>query len=374
MAKKIYLDNNATTQVDPQVINAMLPFFSDFYENPGSSHLAGIAVQDFVEQAQFSIADSIGAKSSEIIFTSGATEAINLALRGVQHSSKNHYISLATEHKAVMDTVQDIEKFGKSIQILPVHEDGLLDIDFLEKILTQNTAMVCVMLANNETGVIQDIRKISEIVHPSGALLFCDATQAVGKIQVNVKELGIDIMAFSAHKFHGPKGIGALYISSSLKKNTAAQITGGGQQNNLRSGTLNVPGIIGMAKALEIAVEKMSENEKYIGQLRDFLENELLKIPDTKINGSTVQRLYNTTNLQFTKILSEELIIKLKTISVSSGAACSAVTSQPSHVLKAMNCTDVQALSSIRFSLSKFNTMDEIKITAEKIREILSAV
>lgn len=374
MAKKIYLDNNATTQVDPQVINAMLPFFSDFYENPGSSHLAGIAVQDFVEQAQFSIADSIGAKSSEIIFTSGATEAINLALRGVQHSSKNHYISLATEHKAVMDTVQDIEKFGKSIQILPVHEDGLLDIDFLEKSLTQNTAMVCVMLANNETGVIQDIRKISEIVHRSGALLFCDATQAVGKIQVNVKELGIDIMAFSAHKFHGPKGIGALYISSSLKKNTAAQITGGGQQNNLRSGTLNVPGIIGMAKALEIAVEKMTENEKYIGQLRDFLENELLKIPDTKINGSTVQRLYNTTNLQFTKILSEELIIKLKTISVSSGAACSAVTSQPSHVLKAMNCTDVQALSSIRFSLSKFNTMDEIKITAEKIREILSAV
>lgn len=374
MAKKIYLDNNATTQVDPQVIDAMLPFFSDFYENPGSSHLAGIAVQDFVEQAQYSIADSIGAKSSEIIFTSGATEAINFALRGIKHSSKHHYISLATEHKAVLDTVQDIEKFGKSIQILPVHEDGLLDIDFLEKSLTQNTAMVCVMLANNETGVIQDIRKISEIVHRSGALLFCDATQAVGKIQVNVKELGIDILAFSAHKFHGPKGIGALYISSPLKKNTAAQITGGGQQNNLRSGTLNVPGIIGMAKALEIAVEKMTENEKYIGQLRDFLEHELLKIPDTKINGSTVQRLYNTTNLQFTKILSEELIIKLKTISVSSGAACSAVTSQPSHVLKAMNCTDLQALSSIRFSLSKFNTMDEIKITAEKIREILSAV
>lgn len=368
----VYLDNNATTRVDKRVIEAMLPCFDNLYANSGSAHLFGLSIQEEIELATETLAELISSNSKEIIYTSGATESINLALKGFKTTDKNHIITIKTEHKAVLDTCSFLENNGFRISYLDVDKDGLINLDDLRSQLNDTTLMVCVMYVNNETGVIHPIKEIADIVHQNGSLFFCDATQAVGKIPVNVKELGIDLMTFSAHKFYGPKGIGALYISSDIKKNMHSQIQGGNQQFNLRSGTLNVPGIIAMGKAAEIAMDEMQENTNHIKKLRDKLENALLEIPEVYINGDKNNRIFNTANICFRGVNSEQMILSLGTICVSSGSACNAATSKPSHVLKAMGMDDSDALSSIRFSLGKFNTKTDIEIAVEKIKKIVA--
>lgn len=369
----IYLDHNATTRLDENVLAAMLPFFTEHYENPGSSHLAGLTVSEYTDNACWQVADLIGSRPEEVVFTSGATESVNLAVRGISNGRRNHLITLCTEHKAVLDTVKDhAGKNDLTCAILPVQSNGLVDLDLLEKEITDNTLLVSVMLVNNETGTIQNIKKISELVHAKGAFLLCDATQAVGKIPVNVQELGIDLMAFSAHKFYGPKGIGGLYVSGSVKKYLGAQITGGGQQKNRRSGTLNVSGIIGMAKACEIAKKDMDRHAAYVKTLRDDLEKELLKIEGTSVNGSAEYRIFNTVNMVFKNVFSEQLIMALQHILVSSGSACTSVTTEPSHVLKGLGLSDEDALCSIRFSLGKDNTKAEIEVAAKRISELVT--
>ena len=369
----IYLDHNATTRLDENVLAAMLPFFTEHYENPGSSHLAGLTVSEYTDNACWQVADFIGSRPEEVVFTSGATESVNLAVRGISNGRRNHLITLCTEHKAVLDTVKDHAGTNDlTCAILPVQSNGLVDLDLLEKEITDNTLLVSVMLVNNETGTIQNMKKISELVHAKGAFLLCDATQAVGKIPVNVQELGIDLMAFSAHKFYGPKGIGGLYVSASVKKYLGAQITGGGQQKNRRSGTLNVPGIIGMAKACEIAKKDMDRHAAYVKTLRDDLEKELLKIEGTSVNGSAEYRIFNTVNMVFKNVFSEQLIMALQHISVSSGSACTSVTTDPSHVLKGLGLSDEDALCSIRFSLGKDNTKAEIQVAVKRISELVT--
>lgn len=372
MTDFVYLDYNSTTPVDQRVIDTMLPYFNYIYANSGSSHLFGLTVKEAIDEAAEHISNLISANPKEIIYTSGATEAVNLALKGIEKKdNRNHILTIKTEHKAVLDTCFYLEQNGFSVTYLNVGKDGSVNLEELKNEISDQTLLVCVMLVNNESGVIQPIKEIAEIAHQKGCFVFCDATQAVGKIPVYVKDLGVDMMAFSAHKFYGPKGIGALYISSKIKKHINSQIHGGGQQFNLRSGTLNVPGIIGMGKAAEIAVEEMQNDINNVKELRDALENSLLKIPDVYVNGSTENRIFNTTNLCFSEVNSEQMILSLGNVCVSSGSACNATTSQPSHVLKAMGMSDLDALSSIRFSLGRFTTKSEIEMAVEKIKKMV---
>jgi len=370
-SNRIYLDNNATTKTDPRVVESMLPFFTNYYANANSSHLEGLLMKEAVENATFKIADLIGAQENEIIFTSGATEALNLAIKGFQTSSKNKIITLVTEHQAVLDTCQYMEKMGVEVEYLSVKSDGTIDLENLKNSITEETFLVIAMMSNNETGTLHDIKAIAEITHSKGAAFLCDTTQAVGKIPINVADLGIDLLTISAHKFYGPKGMGALYISKKANLTISGQIHGGGQQRNLRSGTLNVPGIIGLGKACELAKAEMQEDNIRIGRLRDRLETELLKIEGSFVNGSVTNRIYNTSNICFPGVWSEQLIISLGNISVSSGSACSSVTSKPSHVLKAMGLSDEDALSSIRFSLGRFTTSEEIDFTIQRVTELV---
>lgn len=372
--QQIYLDNNATTRIDNRVLEAMLPYFTDLYANANSSHLAGLIVNETLENAAWQTANLIGAKPSEIIFTSGATEAINLAIKGLEKESRKHIVTVSTEHKAVLDTCHYMETIGFQVTYLPVSKEGILNLDELEAIVTAETSLVIVMMANNETGTLQDMKKIGEIAHSKGALFLCDATQAVGKIPIAVQDLGIDLMPLSAHKFYGPKGVGALFISNKIKTKIKPQITGGGQQKNRRSGTLNVPGIIGLGKACEIAGLEMESDQERINKLRAFLEKELLKIEGSFVNGSEEKRLYTTTNICFPKVNSENLILALQHISISNGSACSSVTTEPSYVLKALGLSDEDALSSIRFSLGRFTTLKEIEQAISQVTALVPQI
>lgn len=363
----IYLDNNASTRVDNRVLNTMLPYFTDFYPNAGSSHIAGLSVNEAVANAAWQTANLIGANQEEIIFTSGATEAINLAIKGLANQDRKHIVTIVTEHKAVLNTCKYMESIGFEVTYLPVDSEGISDLNVLNESITDKTLIVITMLANNETGYIQNIEAVSEIAHAKNALFMCDATQAIGKINVDVKKLGIDFLALSAHKFYGPKGIGALYISAKAKLKLTPQLHGGNQQRKLRSGTLNVPGIIGLGKAAEIAVDELESDEKRISGLRNKLENGLLKFEGSFVNGNTENRICNTSNICFPGVNSETLILALQDISVSNGSSCSAVTSEPSHVLKALGLSDENALSSIRFSLGRFTTEDEIDTVIERV-------
>lgn len=367
LQQTIYLDNNATTQLDQRVLNVMLPYFTTAYANASSSHLAGLTIHEAVENAAWETANLIGATPEEIIFTSGATESINLAIKGFSDQNKKHIVTVSTEHKAVLDTCQFMESIGFEVSYLPVDSDGILDLQLLNDSITDQTLMVIVMMVNNEIGVIQDIDTIAAIVHAKKALFMCDATQAVGKMAVDVQKSGIDLLALSAHKFYGPKGVGALYLSAKAKIKLTPQIHGGGQQRKLRSGTLNVPGIIGLGKACEIAKAEMKTDQERIQKLRDHLEKSLLQIEGSFVNGNTTNRIYNTSNICFPGVNSESLILALQNISVSNGSSCSAVTSEPSHVLKALGLSDENALSSIRFSLGKFTTQEEILLTIERV-------
>lgn len=371
-SKFIYLDNNATTRTDAKVLGAMLPYFTEDYANAASSHLSGLTVNEAVENAREQVAELLNAKSREIIFTSGATEAINLAIKGLINSTKKHIITVTTEHKAVLDTCKYMEEMGFNVSYLPVQSNGIIDLDILARTITEDTLMVCVMFANNETGVLQPVTQIAELTRRMGCLFMCDATQAVGKADINVDEMDIDLLPLSAHKFYGPKGVGALYVSAQAKIRLDAQMHGGGHQRNLRSGTLNVPGIIGLGAACAVAGEAYKAAVPSIKKLRDNLENGLLSIDGTFVNGAVRERLYTTTNICFPGINSEKLIVALQHIAVSSGSACTAATTEPSYVLKAMGMSDADALVSIRFSLGKYTTQQDIDITVKRVTELVN--
>lgn len=370
----IYLDNNATTRIDPAVLEVMMPFLTNSYANASSNHQFGVQIAEAVKTARKQVADLIKAEPFEIVFTSGATEAINLAFKGIVENSKrkkNHIITVSTEHSAVLDCAKYLEKKGCDVTFLNVGKDGLVDLKELKACMTEDTVLVSVMFVNNETGVIQPIKEIAEIAHEFGAVFMTDATQALGKIPFSVEEMGIDLMAFSGHKIYAPKGIGGLYVKNrkGRKVSLEALIHGGGHEKGMRSGTLNVPGIVGLGKACEIAQSEMTSNTKKIKELRDYLESELLKVEGSHVNGSTEHRLYNVSNIRFEGIDSDAVITGLENISVSNGSACTSTSIEPSHVLVAMGLTDQEAYSSLRLSLGKFNNKKEVEATIKAIKQ-----
>jgi len=376
MNEIIYLDNNATTKIDPRVLEAMMPFLTEEYGNAASNHEFGVEINQHVKKAREKIASLIGCETNEIIFTSGATEAINLAIKGVAGSYKDkgkNIVTCATEHPAVLDTCQYLETRGYEVTYLPVKKDGLLDLKMVKQSVREDTLLVCVMLVNNETGVIQQIKEIAEIAHEKGVFFMTDGTQAVGKMPADVNDLGIDLMSFSGHKFYGPKGVGALYVRSRRpnKVKLAALQHGGGHERNLRSGTLNVPGIVGFGKTSEIAKAEMSSDAERVGELHNLLESELLKLPETFLNGHKKQRLYNTSSMCFRGADADAIMIGIKPILVSNGSACTSTKVEPSHVLKALGLSDGEAYATIRFSLGRFNTKDEIGKALEKMKQVV---
>lgn len=371
-----YLDYNSTTPLDQYVVDAMLPFLQGNFANPSSTHHFGQRVSEQVKHARKNIAEYINANPKELIFTSGATEAINLAIKGVaeNYSYKGkHIITVSTEHKAVLDTCEELERKGFEVTYLPVQSNGLIDLTEFQEAIRPDTILVCVMFVNNETGVIQPIKKIGSIAQDKGVLFMTDATQSVGKIEVDVDDLGVDLLCLSGHKMYAPKGIGALYVRQKENKiKLVAQTHGGGHEQGLRSGTLNVPGIIALAKACEIASSEQKENEIKIRELRDILEKELLSMPNTVLNGDRNCRIYNTTNICFKGQDANVLIGRMKEIAVSNGSACSSAVVEPSHVLKAMGMADEDAFASLRFSLGKYNTIEDVKHVVSSIRKLIS--
>lgn len=374
MDQFIYFDNNATTQVDPRVLEASLPFLTTHFGNASSTHEFGLYAKGAVKKARQHVADLIGAESNEIIFTSGSTEAINLAIKGIAETyvlRGKHIVTASTEHPAVLDTCRDLETKGFEITYLPVKNDGLLDLSLVKSVLREDTILVCIMVANNETGVIQPIKKIGELAHDVNAFFMSDATQAVGKILIDVDDLGIDLLCLSGHKFYAPKGVGSLFVRHRNRnvKLTAIQ-HGGGHENGLRSGTLNVPGIVALGSACEVAKENLETDSEKIRILRDKLESGLLKISRSSINGSTKSRMYNVCNICFHGFDANVMIGRLRNIAVSNGSACSSAIFDPSHVLTAMGLSSDDAFSSIRFSLGKFNTNQEVDVVVKRFWEL----
>ncbi|MES2772831.1 MAG: IscS subfamily cysteine desulfurase [Bacteroidota bacterium] len=369
----IYLDNNATTPCDPRVVDAMVPFFTQNFGNAASrNHQFGWVAEEAVDYAREQVAQLIGADPKEIIFTSGATEGDNLAIKGVfeMYASKgNHIITATTEHKAVLDTCKHVEKNGGEVTYLEVKADGLIDLAELEAAIRPTTILIAIMYANNEVGVIQPVKEISAIAKKHGVLFFSDAVQAVGKIPVNVNKDGIDIMAFTAHKMYGPKGIGALYVRrKNPRVKVTAQMDGGGHERGMRSGTLNVPGIVGFGKACELARLEMDKDAAHTSRLRDKLETELLKLEEAYVNGSTEHRLPHVANISFKHVEGEGLMMGFnKNIAVSSGSACTSASLEPSYVLKALGLGDDLAHSSLRFGLSRFTTEEQIDYTIKAV-------
>ncbi|MRX48411.1 IscS subfamily cysteine desulfurase [Pedobacter puniceum] len=373
----IYLDNNATTPMDPRVLEAMLPYFTQKFGNAASrNHPFGWVAEEAVDYAREQVAKLIGASEKEIIFTSGATESDNLAIKGVYEMYKdkgNHIITLTTEHKAVLDTCKHLEKLGAQVTYLEVESDGLLDLQKLEAAMTPQTILVSVMYGNNEIGVIQPIKEISAIAHKHGALFFSDATQAVGKIPVNVNEDGIDLMAFTGHKMYGPKGVGALYVRrKNPRVKVTSQMDGGGHERGMRSGTLNVPGIVGFGKACELCQLEMEQDAKRLSALRDKLENSLLELEESYVNGNKQNRLPHTTNISFKYVEGEGLMMAMKDMAVSSGSACTSASLEPSYVLKNLGLSDDLAHSSIRFGLGRFTTEEEVDFAIENTKKAVN--
>ena len=371
----IYLDNNSTTPCDPRVVDAMVPYFTQNFGNAASrNHSFGWHAEEAVDYAREQIAQLIGADPKEIIFTSGATEGDNLAIKGVfeMYASKgNHIITATTEHKAVLDTCKHIEKHGGEVTYLEVKEDGLIDLAELEAAIRPTTILIAIMYANNEVGVIEPVREISAIAKKHGVLFFSDAVQAVGKIPVDVNKDGIDIMAFTAHKMYGPKGIGALYVRrKNPRVKVTAQMDGGGHERGMRSGTLNVPGIVGFGKACELARLEMDQDAAHTSRLRDKLEYSLLRLEEAYVNGSVEHRLPHVANISFKHVEGEGLMMGFnKNIAVSSGSACTSASLEPSYVLKALGLGDDLAHSSLRFGLSRFTTEEQIDYTIKAVSE-----
>ncbi len=364
--------------MDPAVFEAMRPWFMDHYGNAASNtHVFGWEAREAVDDARERTASLIGARPNEIIFTSGATESVNLALKGAAgyHAAKGkHIITCATEHKAVLDTCHSLSQRGFDLTIIPVDGFGMIDLAALESAIRPDTILLAFMYANNETGLLHPVRAIASCAQKHDILFFCDATQAVGKIPVDVDLDGMDMMAFSAHKIHGPKGSGALYVRRRPQLvHLVAQMDGGGHERGFRSGTLNVPGIVGLGAACEMCRDRMDEDGRRITLLRDRLESSLLSIPGTALNGHPSSRLHNVTNISFRDVEGQALVLALSNhVAVSTGSACSSVLQEPSHVLKAMGVEDDLARSSIRFSLGRFTTNDDITYVIEKVRYVIA--
>ncbi len=369
----IYLDHNATTPCDPRVVDAMIPYFTNNFGNAASrNHPFGWQAEEAVDYAREQVAKLIGADPKEIIFTSGATEADNLALKGVfeMYASKgNHIITCNIEHKAVLDTCKHIEKEGGEVTYLKVKDNGLVDLAELEAAIKPNTILIALMYANNEIGTVMPMKEISAIAKKHGVLVFSDAVQAVGKIPVDVNKDGIDLMAFTAHKMYGPKGVGALYVRrKNPRVKVTAQLDGGGHERGMRSGTLNVPGIVGFGKACEICMNEMEEETARVSKLRDKLQTELLKVEESYLNGDKEHKLPHVTNISFKHVEGEGLLMGFnKNIALSSGSACTSASLEPSYVLKALGLGDDLAHSSLRFGLGRFTTEEQIDYTVEQV-------
>ncbi|MBO9672030.1 MAG: IscS subfamily cysteine desulfurase [Sphingobacteriaceae bacterium] len=377
MKQPIYLDNNATTPLDPRVLEAMLPYFTEKFGNAASrNHAFGWVAEEGVDYAREQVAKLIGCTEKEIIFTSGATEADNLAIKGVFEMYKdkgNHIITAVTEHKAVLDTCKHLEKVGARVTYLGVKEDGLIDLAELEAAMTPETILVSIMYGNNEIGVIQPVKEISAIAHKHGALFMTDATQAVGKIPVDVNADGIDLMAFSAHKMYGPKGVGALYVRrKNPRVKVTAQMDGGGHERGMRSGTLNVPGIVGLGKACELCRLEMESESIRLAALRDKLESSLSELEESYVNGNTQHRLPHVANISFKYVEGEGLMMAMSDLAVSSGSACTSASLEPSYVLKSLGLSDDLAHSSIRYGLGRFTTEAEIDQAIEVTKKAVN--
>lgn len=366
----IYMDNHATTPVDPRVMEAMLPYFMEKFGNPAShSHEFGWTAEAAVEQARQQIAALIGAGAKEIVFTSGATESDNLAITGCAMAGRHkgdHIVTVATEHKAVLDTCRHLEKAGFRVTYLPVGKDGLLDLEDLRRTFSDKTILVTVMAANNEIGVLQPLEEIGRICRERGVLFHTDAAQGAGKIPINVDRLNLDLLSISGHKMYGPKGVGALYVRSQPQAAVAPIIHGGGHENGMRSGTLNVTGIVGLGKACEICAHEMEEENRRLAGLRDRLKQTILgRLQDVHVNGSLQRRLPGNLNLAFGNVDAEALQMGLRDVAVSSGSACSSASIAPSHVLKAIGMPENCA--AIRFGIGRFNTEAEVDYVADRI-------
>jgi cysteine desulfurase len=380
MTTPIYLDNHATTKVDPRVVEAMQPYLTENYGNASSKHHEfGWKAEAAVEDARRQIAHLIGAKSQEIIFTSCATESINLALKGITEantSKGNHIITAATEHEAVLDTCRRLEKYGFSVTYLPVDRTGLINPEDVKRAITGKSILVTVMMANNEIGTIAPIAEIGAICREAGVFFHTDATQAVGKIPVDVVALNVDLMSFSAHKMYGPKGLGALYVRTTTPKiSISVQIDGGGHERGMRSGTLNVPAIVGFGKAAAVARAELISDMTRVSSLRNVLEEGILsQLDNAAVNGNADTRLPNNTNMMFRGVMADRLIMDMKDIAVSTGSACSSAFPEPSHVLRAVGLNDEDVLSSIRFGLGKYTTREEIGYTINRVVQTVKAI
>ncbi len=371
----IYMDNHATTPMDPRVLEEMLPYFMEKFGNAASrNHSFGWAGEEGVETARERIAKLVGATTKEIIFTSGATESDNLAIKGVAEMYRekgNHIITAVTEHKAVLDTCKRLEKYGYRVTYLPVQKDGLIDLDDLKRAMDDKTILVTIMFANNEIGVLQPVAEIGKLCHERGVIFHTDATQAVGKVPVDVLKQNIDLMSISGHKMYGPKGVGALYVR---RKNPRVQVSaiidGGGHERGMRSGTLNVPGIVGLGKACAIAQEEMPQESCRMAGLRNRLKDRITgKLDEVYINGSMEHRLPGSLNISFAYVEGESLLMGINDVAVSSGSACTSATLEPSYVLKALGTGDDLAHSSIRFGIGRFNTEAEVDYVADRVIE-----
>jgi cysteine desulfurase len=371
----IYMDNQATTAVDPRVLEAMLPYFSEKFGNAASrNHEFGWKAEEAVENARGHIARLIRANPREIVFTSGATESDNLAVKGVAEAYRekgNHIITQATEHKAVLDACKRLEKSGCDVTYLAVAPDGLINLDDLRRAITPKTILISIMQANNEIGVIQPIEEIGKIAKEKKILFHVDAVQAVGKIPVDVQKDGIDLLSISAHKIYGPKGVGALYVRrKDPRVELSAIIDGGGHERGMRSGTLNVPGIVGLGKACEICQKEMPEESQRLRHLRDKLKDAIMgRLNGTAVNGSMAHRLPNNLNLSFSGVEGDALLMGINDVAVSSGSACTSAMIEPSYVLRALGVSDDLSHSSIRFGLGRFNTEEEVNYVADRVVE-----
>ncbi len=374
----LYLDNHATTPLDPRVLEEMLPYLKDRFGNAASrSHQFGWEAEAAVEKARGQIAKIIGATSKEIVFTSGATESDNLAIKGVADAHKekgNHVITAVTEHHAVLDSCKHLESHGCRVTYLPVRADGLIDLDELKRAFTDQTILVSIMYANNEIGVLQPVREIGELCHERSVLFHTDAVQAIGKVPVNVDRDNIDLASITAHKLYGPKGIGALYVRGrNPRVRLAPIIDGGGHEHGMRSGTLNVPGIVGLGKCCEIAQQEMPQEMPRMKALRDRLRQKILTgLTDVHVNGSLEHRLPGNLNISFAHVDSESLMMGINDIAVSSGSACTSAKIEPSYVLRAIGIPEELALGAIRFGIGRFNTEEEIDYVAARVVETVT--
>jgi cysteine desulfurase len=374
----IYMDNHATTPVDPRVVEAMLPYFTEKFGNAASrNHEFGWKAEEAVETARGQIAKLINATPKEIVFTSGATESTNLAIKGVAEMYRekgNHIITQVTEHKATLDTCKRLEKYGYEVTYLPVEKDGRINLDDLRRAITPKTILISIMYANNEIGVVQPVEEIGKIAKEKGIFFHCDGVQAVGKIPVDVQKDGIDLLSISAHKIYGPKGVGALYVR---RKNPRVQLSaiidGGGHERGMRSGTLNVTGIVGLGKACELCMNEMQAETVKLRGFRDRLTKSIMsRLDETFINGSMEHRLPHSINISFAYVEGESLLMGINDIAVSSGSACTSATLEPSYVLKALGVGEDLAHTSIRFGIGRFNTQEEVDYVADRVVETVT--